>query len=87
MVEQVLELYWQQPGHGRASYSPRADTAPGEEHERRNGTVRRGMRGLPAEALAQVGMGPQKQMGEVLLDDLGLVNSESGTKEANYGVG
>ncbi len=45
------------------------------------------MRGLPAEALAQVGVGPQPQVGEVLLDDVRLVNSESVTKEANYGVG
>ncbi len=45
------------------------------------------MRGLPAEALAQVGMGPQPQVGEVLLDDVRRVNRASGTKEANYGVG
>ncbi len=40
-------------------------------------TVRRGMRDV----------GAQPQMGEVLLDDVRLVNRESVTKEANYGVG
>ncbi len=72
MVERVLELSWQLP--------PRILLARPQPLVKNTSDATAPSGGVCA-------MWGQPQMGEVLLDDVRLVNRESVRKEVNYGVG